>query len=114
MRWGEISDVSAVCRIRTDNGVRLCFVDVDAVERDVRLVGTRAGNVTISRGGRLQREQARHIARFERQLSNLFINKSGTQRCVISVHQKLGRGGGNSYRLSNVSDLQRHIYGRWA
>ena len=93
------------------------IVDVNAVERDVRLIAARAGDRSAAlivgrqiRGAGLQAEQTHRVARLERELLNLPLGHRVAEARVGGVDNR--RPGRHFDRLGDGAERQRDVHPR--
>ena len=88
-------------------GVALVIVHVDAIERDVVLVGLGAEHLAVGRDAGLQAEQGDHVARLQRETLDLIFGEGIAHRCVLRVD---GKGFGfDADRFGDLAEFHLNI-----
>ncbi len=84
-------------------------VDIHAVQRNVRLIGSRPGDVAFLSGTGLQTEQIRQIAPLQRKLSNLVRIENVAEGGILRVNDDLVGACTHLNHLAHCPDSQLHV-----
>ena len=90
----------------------MLFVDVNAIECDVRLIGAPAVDKPGATNAWLKRQQADHVIRVQRQLDDAFSFKRISETCIARVDGCFC-GGGYVNCFGNSTDFQLHVSDCW-